>query len=188
MKTETLIIMAVVAFAIPVVLKALFYSRSRSPRRRMAHIDWEASEKTQENSRQKLILATEFKPVPLMNKKEYKLFSALTTLLSTQHQGQGFRLFTQVGLGAFIQTKTPFAQASHNEKQAFWALNALRADFVIVDKQGYPVVAIEYHGKGHNTENPAYRDVRKQYAYQQIQLPLVTVYFKDNPQAETEEW
>ncbi|AEW77347.1 adenylosuccinate synthetase [Aggregatibacter actinomycetemcomitans] len=67
------------------------------------------------------------------------------------------------------------------------AINSLRADFIILDCLGYPVVLIEYNGYGHNIENPAYRDIRKQYACQQVNLPLVIFYFKDDKNAAIEE-
>lgn len=148
----------------------------------------ELSEKEKENIRQKLILSTEFKTVPIMNKSEFNIFRLLTELLNDDnHKEKKFRIFTQVGLGGVINTKTDYKVASQDEKDAFWAVNSLRADFIIVDSLGYPVVLIEYNGKGHNIENPAYRDIRKQYACQQVSLPIVAFYYKDDKNMEKEE-
>ena len=148
----------------------------------------EISEEEKENIRQKLILSTNFQTMPIMNKSEFEIFKLLTSLLTDdKHKRKNFRLFTQVGLGGVINTSTPYKVASQDEKKAFWAINSLRADFIIVDYLGYPVVLVEYHGKGHHIENPAYRDTRKKYACQQASLPLVTFYFKDDKNAEIEE-
>ncbi|TYA27464.1 DUF2726 domain-containing protein [Aggregatibacter actinomycetemcomitans] len=123
-----------------------------------------------------------------MNKSEFNIFKSLTDLLNDEkYKGKNFRLFSQVGLGGIINTKTPYKSASQNEKNAFLAINSLRADFIILDCLGYPVVLIEYNGYGHNIENPAYRDIRKQYACQQVNLPLVIFYFKDDKNAAIEE-
>mgnify|MGYP000647176316 FL=1 len=123
----------------------------------------EISEEEKENIRQKLILSTNFQTMPIMNKSEFEIFKLLTSLLTDdKHKRKNFRLFTQVGLGGVINTSTPYKVASQNEKKAFWAINSLRADFIIVDYLGYPVVLVEYHGKGHHIENiPACSHVYK---------------------------
>ena len=60
-----------------------------------------------------------------MNKSEYQLFLRLEKLLSKGYQE--FRLFTQISMGEFLESI---------DKEAHFAINSKRVDFLIVDKNG----------------------------------------------------
>ena len=88
-----------------------------------------------------------------MNKSEYQLFFRLEKLLSKGYQE--FRLFTQISMGEFLESI---------DKEARFAINSKRVDFLIVDKNGYAVIVIEYQGLGYYQDNAAKRDAVKQEA------------------------
>ncbi len=134
----------------------------------------EEFEKEKENDRIKNILGTNLKPYPLMNKSEFRTFQALNNLLNSQHNKQGYRLFSQVSLGGFIKVNSS-QNWTKIEKNAFGAFNSLRADFLIIDVYGKPVLVIEYQGKGHRISNSSDRDLRKRYACQKAGIELIEV-------------
>lgn len=129
-----------------------------------------------QNERIKQILNTNFKSRQLMNKAEYKVFCALEKLLLEKHREQNYRLFVQVGLGGLIDPPKKLDDCTKEEKDAFWAINHLRADFLIIDRFGKPVLVIEYQGSGHRVENSSDRDTRKRYACQKVGVDLIEVF------------
>jgi hypothetical protein len=42
-----------------------------------------------------------------------------------------------------------------------WDINSKRADFLVVDNRGWPLLAIEYQGRGHYRGNASKRDAVK---------------------------
>ncbi len=89
----------------------------------------------------------------LMNKSEYAVFCKLEALLSKSHHN--YRVFAQVSLGEILGS---------DDKQAYWAINNKRADFVIINRAGYPVAVVEYHGTGHYQGDASLRDAVKREA------------------------
>lgn len=138
-----------------------------------------------QNERIKNILNTDFRVARLMNKSEFSVFCFLEKLLSEKHKEQNYRLFSQVGLGGFISPPKELELCSQEEKDAFWSINHLRADFLIIDKFGKPALVIEYQGDGHRRSNSTDRDVRKRYACQKIGVELVEI-FKHSENFESE--
>ncbi|EGP02549.1 hypothetical protein AAUPMG_12791, partial [Pasteurella multocida subsp. multocida str. Anand1_goat] len=103
-------------------------------------------------SKLEILSKAEFKKSSLMNKSEYALFTRLKTLLDTQQNGKYFQLFSQVAMGEFIQS---------DDYHAFHLINNKRVDFLIIDKDCQPIVAIEYQGNGHYQNNAVERDAIK---------------------------
>ncbi|OOF79224.1 hypothetical protein BKG96_02660 [Rodentibacter caecimuris] len=109
------------------------------------------------NEKNHLALISEaiFTKKPLMNKSEYQLFLKITQRLSSIENRQYFRLFSQVSMGEILATK---------DNRHFALINSKRIDFLIIDRKGYPVIAIEYQGKGHYQQNAIERDAIKREA------------------------
>ncbi len=59
----------------------------------------------------------------------------------------------EVGMGAFI--KTAYDPKDRQQKAAFSSYNSKRIDFLLIDKGGKPMLAVEYHGTGHDLSNDA---------------------------------
>ena len=129
-----------------------------------------------DNQKINLILNTDFKTSPLMNKEEYKVYMSLQNLLFKEYK-QKYLLFPQVGLGGFIKTLNDFNSISQREKKAFWAIGYLRADFLIIDAFGNPVLVIEYQGNGHYiNNNTTERDTRKRVVCEKVGIRLIEIF------------
>ncbi|OOF80218.1 DUF2726 domain-containing protein [Rodentibacter caecimuris] len=108
-----------------------------------------------EKSHLALISEAIFTKKTLMNKSEYQLFLKITQRLNSIENRQYFRLFSQVSMGEILATK---------DNRHFALINSKRVDFLIIDRKGYPVIAIEYQGKGHYQQNAIERDAIKREA------------------------
>lgn len=74
-----------------------------------------------------------------------------------------YRICAETSLGAFVRTNTNYG-TEEERNRAFSSLAGKRVDFLIVDLFGNAILAIEYHGSGHGTdEDSTLRDqVKKQ--------------------------
>lgn len=101
----------------------------------------------------------------LLNGEEYQLFRILEDWIANLPGHH--RLFAQVSLGEILGSEDQLAYACVNSK---------RCDFVIIDGQGYPTVAIEYQGTGHFGSDSDERDYVKQKALESAGVRLVEVF------------
>ncbi|MDO5054916.1 MAG: DUF2726 domain-containing protein [Pasteurella oralis] len=111
-----------------------------------------------------ILSKAKFRKCSLMNKSEYTLYSRLSHLLDVQHAKQGFKLFSQVSMGEFIQS---------NDQNAFNLINNKRVDFLIIDKDCNPIVVIEYQGSGHYQSNAIERDTIKKESCRQANIEYI---------------
>ena len=58
---------------------------------------------------------------------------------------------------------------------AYRSINSKRADFIIVDRRGLAVLAVEYHGQGHYQGNAMLRDAVKREAFRSAGIALIEV-------------
>ncbi len=91
----------------------------------------------------------------LLNGEEYRLFRLLEDWMKEQKTNH--RLFAQVSLGEILGS---------NDDLAYACINSKRCDFLIIDGQGYPTLAIEYQGTGHYSPTSDERDYVKQKAFE----------------------
>lgn len=82
--------------------------------------------------------AHRFERKPLLNKSERGLLGVLNRAVA--RAGNGHRLFSQVSYGEFLGAR---------DMKTFWTINSKRTDFLVVDADFMPVLAIEYQGTGH---------------------------------------
>lgn len=110
------------------------------------------------------ILKTEYTTKPIMYKGEFRVYCELQELLSKKFQDKyTFRVFPQIILGCFIEN------ADNNIKY-------LRADFVIINQSGFPIIVVEYQGDGHyNSNDFLERDRRKRIACENAGIRLIEV-------------
>lgn len=116
-----------------------------------------------------ILSKADFTKSALLNKSEALLFSELSHLLESKHQQQGVKLFSQVSMGEFIQSKSVMA---------FNLINRKRVDFLIVDQQYNPVIVIEYQGSGHYQNNAVERDAIKKECCRKANIEYIE--FKQN--------
>ncbi|OAN68743.1 hypothetical protein A8B78_22175 [Jannaschia sp. EhC01] len=97
----------------------------------------------------------------LMNRPEFYLFKELERLIA--RQSGGYRLFTQVSCGEFLDVAYR-ADLKQIAIDATHCLGRKRVDFLIIDRVGMPVCAIEYQGEGHFQGTAHDRDHAKRVA------------------------
>ena len=85
------------------------------------------------------VMGAAFTSRPLLNRPEATLFKALDAAVIARNPG--WQVMAQVCLGEFL---------SSPEKDAYWAVNAKRVDFALMDPDANVVHAIEYQGSGHH--------------------------------------
>ncbi|OOF37977.1 hypothetical protein BKK49_10710 [Rodentibacter rarus] len=66
------------------------------------------------------------------------------------------------------------------KEKHFFSINQLRADFLIIDRFGKPVLVIEYQGTGHRLNNSTDRDTRKRYACNKVGIELIEILGKED--------
>jgi hypothetical protein len=118
----------------------------------------------------RIVMASEFKPKRLLNKGEQKVLAALEPIVAELQPG--WRVWTQVSLGEVLDGSTV---------EAFNTINAKRVDFLLVDADQRPRLAIEYQGQGHHQGAAAARDAVKREALRRAGVGYGEVFAGDGP-------
>ncbi|MBV8799912.1 MAG: DUF2726 domain-containing protein [Alphaproteobacteria bacterium] len=113
-----------------------------------------------------------FSKQKLMNFSEFSVFRVIERDAALKRFG--FRVMAQAPLGEILK--------SPNEK-AFRAINGKRVDMLILDRGGWPVVAIEYQGEGHYDETSGLRDAIKKTALTRAGIGYLEIFPKDKGDA-----
>ena len=99
---------------------------------------------------------------PIMNRTEFKRF----VWLEDWAEGTPYRVFAQVPYGEVL---------SSPDRDAFRSINSKRADMLIVDGRGLPVLAVEYQGEGHWRGDARQRDAVKRAALAAAGVALLEI-------------
>ena len=118
----------------------------------------------------RIVMASEFRPKRLLNKGEEKVLAALEPIVAQLEPG--WRVWTQVSLGEVLDGGTI---------EAFNTINAKRVDFLLVDADQRPRLAIEYQGQGHHQGAAAARDAVKKEALRRAGVGYGEVFAGDGP-------
>jgi hypothetical protein len=118
----------------------------------------------------RIVMASEFKPKRLLNRGEEKVLAALEPIVAQLEPG--WRVWTQVSLGEVLDGGTV---------EAFNTINAKRVDFLLVDADQRPRLAIEYQGQGHHQGAAAARDAVKKEALRRAGVGYGEVFAGDGP-------
>jgi hypothetical protein len=116
------------------------------------------------------VMGAQFKPKRLLNRGEEKVLAALEPIVASLEPG--WRVWTQVSLGEVLDA---------DSVEAFNTINAKRVDFLLVDAQQRPRVAIEYQGQGHHQGPAAARDAVKREALRRAGVGYGEVFAGDGP-------
>ena len=100
---------------------------------------------------------------PILNRSELIRLA----WLEAWARGRACRVFAQVPYGEMMRTR---------DEAAFRSVNAKRADFLITDKGGHPLAAVEYQGEGHWEGDARARDRVKRAALQGAGIALVGLF------------
>jgi hypothetical protein len=124
-----------------------------------------------------------FERQPLLNKSEFQILLLLED--AVRAAGGGHRVMAQTCLGEFLRPARK--QRSADSDLAYRSINSKRADFLVVDRSGLPVLVVEYHGIGHFQGNAKLRDAVKREALRSAGVGLIEVPARMDSQALTME-
>lgn len=109
-----------------------------------------------------------FQKQKLMNFSEFQVFRIIEQ--DSAIRRAGFRLVAQAPLGEFIKSQ---------HKRGFRAINGKRVDMLLLDRSGWPVLAIEYQGEGHYDDTSDLRDAIKKTALTKAGIGYLELFPKD---------
>ncbi len=117
------------------------------------------------------VARVDFEPQRLLNKSEYQVLVLLETVV--RELNAGFRVMAQTSLGEILRPKQ--TRYRSDADLAYRAINSKRADFVVVDRYGFAVLAVEYQGHGHYREGTLLRDAVKREAFRKAGVAFLEV-------------
>jgi Protein of unknown function (DUF2726) len=119
------------------------------------------------------VMKADFKPQPLLNKSEARLFRAMDKMV-IELAPPGWQVMAQVSLGEILRCE---------DQKAYACINSKRVDLLIVDAACKPLHAIEYQGGAHfkGAHATAARDAVKKEALRRAGIGYVEVVAGDTP-------
>ena len=115
------------------------------------------------------VMAASFYKQRVLSRSEYHVFKIIEDEAAIL--GKGYRVFAQTCLGEILRS---------SDQNAFHSINSKRADILIIDAGGSPVLAIEYQGEGHYQNMAATRDAVKKEALHKAGVRHLEVYPADS--------
>lgn len=112
-----------------------------------------------------------FEARPLLNRSEFQVLLVLEA--AAKEAKSGHRVMAQTSYGEFLRLKR--GERNDDADRAYRSINSKRADFVIVDAAGYPVIVVEYQGSGHYQGTAELRDAVKREALRSAGVALIEV-------------
>jgi hypothetical protein len=112
----------------------------------------------------KAVMAAPFEKRRLLSLAEYQVFKIVEE--ETAAARRGHRVFAQTSLGEIL---------SSPDNHAFHSINSKRVDILIVNKGGWPALAVEYQGNGHYQGTAAARDAIKKEALRKAGVQYVEI-------------
>lgn len=116
------------------------------------------------------VMGADFKPQPLLNRKEARLFASLNKIVAVV--APDWQVMAQVSLGEVLR--------SEND-EAYRCINSKRVDLLLIDGDCRPLHAIEYQGIAHHQGSAAARDAVKKEALRRAGIGYVEVVAGDTP-------
>lgn len=123
----------------------------------------------------RFISQTELRAVRPVNKEAVRVLYVLDEWIVANRPD--WRISFEISMGAFI--KTSYDPEDRIQKAAFSSYNSKRIDFLLIDRFGQPMLAVEYHGTGHDLSDDAPDRMEvKRLALQRAGIPLVEIHAK----------
>lgn len=116
------------------------------------------------------VMKAEFKPQPLLNRKEARVFESLNKIIA--EVAPDWRVMAQVSLGEVLRSE---------DDAAYRCINSKRVDLLLIDGDCRPLHAIEYQGGAHHQGSAAARDAVKKEALRRAGIGYVEVVAGDTP-------
>jgi hypothetical protein len=117
----------------------------------------------------KAVMAASFERRRLLSLSEYKVFRLIEVELAIA--ARGHRVFAQTCLGEILGS---------DSKDGFRSINSKRVDILVVDRGGWPLLAVEYQGGGHYQGNAGARDAVKREALRRAGVKYLEIFEGDS--------
>jgi hypothetical protein len=149
----------VIGLLVLAAIAALFFDARSYAKRRRSRFPYrvfgfgQKPDLTDVGQQMHAVMAGSFEKRRLLNHSEYRVFAIVESEIEAHRTGH--RVFAQTSLGEILTSK------SHD---AFHSINSKRVDILVVDRAGWPILAIEYQGDGHYLGTAAARDAVKKEA------------------------
>lgn len=117
------------------------------------------------------VSAVEFERQPLLNKGEFRVLLVLEAVVRELRSGH--RVMAQTSLGEVLRPKRNGNTV--DEDLAFRSINSKRSDFIVVDRRGLAVLAVEYQGGGHYQGSALQRDAVKRAVFESAGVTLIEI-------------
>jgi hypothetical protein len=114
------------------------------------------------------VLRAPFQKQKLMNFSEYQVFRIIEKDLAMKKSG--YRIVAQAPLGEILRSK---------HEWGFRAINGKRVDMLILDRSGWPLLAVEYQGEGHYDATSDLRDAIKRTALTRAGVAYLELFPRD---------
>lgn len=114
----------------------------------------------------------DFQTQPLLNKSEYQVLLVIEK--AAREADAGFRVMAQTSLGEILTTKAGF-WGKDAADLAYRSINSKRTDFVVIDRYGIAVLAVEYQGGGHYQGTALLRDAVKREAFRKAGVTFLEI-------------
>lgn len=115
------------------------------------------------------VMAGSFEKRRVLSYEEYRIFKIVESLINRARAGH--RVFAQTSLGEILRS---------DNSDAFHSINSKRIDILIVDRDGWPALAVEHQGSGHYQGNAAARDAIKKEALRKAGVRYLEVTDSDD--------
>lgn len=112
--------------------------------------------------------AASFQRQRVLSGSEYRVFKIIEDEVAAF--GKGHRVFAQTSLGEILKS---------SDQAAFHSINSKRADILVINGGGWPVLAVEYQGQGHYQNTAATRDAIKKEALRKAGVRYLEVHYTD---------
>lgn len=117
----------------------------------------------------RFVMAANFERKKVMARSEYDVFAIVE---DEARALRGHRVFAQTSLGEILRSE---------DRRAFSCVNSKRVDILVVARNGYPVLAVEYQGGGHYQSNAAARDAVKKEALRKAGVEYLEISGSHSP-------
>lgn len=118
------------------------------------------------------ISRVDFEPQRLLNRSEYGVLQLIEKVV---HEiGGGYRIMAQTVMGEVIAPKS--SSASNDDRElARRSINSKRLDFLVINRSGWPHLAVEYQGHGHYQGRAFMRDAVKREALRKAGVEFLEI-------------
>lgn len=115
------------------------------------------------------VMAGSFQKQRVLSSSEYRVFKIVEDDVAGARGG--YRVLAQTSLGEVLQSPDP---------NAFRSINSKRVDILVIDRGGWPILAVEYQGSGHYQGTAAARDAVKKEALRKAGVRYLEVCADDS--------